>query len=100
MAIGPRKKVHGERVDVVYNPFVWIHGTALPSIRSDLPTLNVIGPWLRPHRFSIRLSLAAIAAMAAAVVIYFVFGQDLIPKASPVLVGDHQESITPGAGVL
>src|SRR5271166_2502943 len=43
---------------------------------------------MRPHRFSIRWSLAAIAAMAAAVVIYIVFAQDLIPKASPVVVWD------------
>ena len=38
---------------------------------------------MRPNRVSIRWSLAAIAAMAAAVLIIFVFGQDLIPKASP-----------------
>jgi thiol-disulfide isomerase/thioredoxin len=44
---------------------------------------------MRPHRFSIQLSLAAIAATAAAVLIYFVFGPDLIPKASPVVAGNH-----------
>jgi hypothetical protein len=35
-----KKKVHGERLDVVYNAFVWIRGNVLPSIRSDLPPLT------------------------------------------------------------
>jgi DNA-binding beta-propeller fold protein YncE len=44
---------------------------------------------MHPQRFSIRWLLAAIAAMAAPVVIYFVFGQTLNPKASRVVAGDY-----------
>ena len=69
-------------------PWLWFHGAAVPWIRIDLPRIDEVSG-MRPNRVSIRWSLAAIAAIAAAVLIIFVFGQDLIPKSSPMPVADR-----------